>query len=392
MKNATVLYGATELGTSEFSADLLWATGFKVPDPVEYIQIDGKKILIVSPLEVERVQKEARVDEVVLSSTVRGEKNGANGEPSFLISYLKNARVAHVTIPESMRWSIAAHLHKHFEVSAVARPFGKERSIKQQDELKEIDGAQRAVERAVGKGIEFLREADIRGNELFHLTIDHAVTSADLRAVIDSDLYAQGYLGVDSIVACGVQAVDPHCRGNGLLRPYQPIVLDIFPRSLTSLYFADQTRTVFKGEPNLAYKKMYSAVLEAQETSMALIKPGAQSDDVMQCARAVLEKHGFPTSLTHRPVYGFIHGLGHGVGLEIHEPPSIGRSGDILEEGMVVTVEPGLYYSKEMPLDSTQGGGDIQVGGIRIEDMVVVTRDGNRNLTRFLKNLGEMII
>lgn len=383
MKNTLILYGATELGASEFSADLLWATGLKVPDPIEYIQIDEKKILIVSPLEVERAEKEARVDEVVLRSDLRGEQN-IGSDQSPLVAYLKKEKVTHVTISESMRWSIAAHLHKHFEVSAVARPFGKERSIKLEDELKEIEGAQRAVERAVERGVAFLRETDIRGDELFHPTIDHAVTSADLRAVIDSDLYAQGYLGVDSIVACGVQAADPHCRGEGLLRSYQPIVLDIFPRSLTSLYFADQTRTVFKGEPNLAYKKMYSAVLEAQETSMALIKPGAHSDDVMQCARAVLEKYGFPTSLTQRPVYGFIHGLGHGVGLEIHEPPSISRSGDILEEGMVVTVEPGLYYSKEI--------GDTPIGGIRIEDMVVVTRDGIRNLTRFPKQLDTMIL
>lgn len=383
MKSALVLYGATELGATEFSADLLWTTGFKVPDPVEYIQIDEKKILIVSSLEVERAQKEARVDEVILRSDLRGEQN-LGGDQSPLVAYLKKAGITQVTIPESMRYSVAAHLHKHFEVSTVSRPCGKERSIKQQDELKEIEAAQRAVERAVGKGIEFLREADIRGDELFHGSVDHAVTSADLRAVIDGDLYAHGYLGVDSIVACGVQAADPHCRGEGLLRPYQPIVLDIFPRSLSSLYFADQTRTVFKGGPNLAYKKMYAAVLEAQEASIELIKPGVRSDDVMQCARNILEKHGFPTSLTTRPVYGFIHGLGHGVGLEIHEPPSIGRSGDILEEGMVVTVEPGLYYSKEIP--------DILIGGIRIEDMVVITRDGIRNLTRFPKSYDYTVL
>ncbi|MBI4268240.1 aminopeptidase P family protein [Candidatus Uhrbacteria bacterium] len=380
MKNALVLYGATDLGASEFSADVLWATGFKVPDPVLYIQIEGRKILMVSPLEVERADKEARVDEVILQSSYRTESNAE----SPLISFLKKQGVTHVTIPESMRYSIAAHLHKHFEVSAVRAPFGKERSIKRANELKEIESAQRAVERAVGKGIAFLREAEIRGEEIWHASVDHAMMSADLRRVIDGDLYDQGYLGIDSIVVCGVQAADPHCRGAGLLRPYQPIVLDIFPRSLTSLYFADQTRTVFKGEPSDAHKKMYAAVLDAQEKSLTLIKPGVQSDTVMQCARDILDAHGFKTSLTERPVYGFIHGLGHGVGIEIHESPSIGRSGDILEEGMVVTVEPGLYYSVERP--------GIPVGGIRIEDMVVVTKDGCRNFTTFAKHLEDSIV
>ncbi|MEK7619591.1 MAG: Xaa-Pro peptidase family protein [Patescibacteria group bacterium] len=379
MKHALVLYGATDLGASEFSADILWATKFKVPDPVLFIQIEQKKVLLVSALEVERAHKEARVDEVILLTAYRGENH-----ESPLISFLKNEGVTHVTTPESMRWSIAQHLHKHFEVSAVRNPFGKERSIKREDELSEIEAAQRAVERAVEKGRQFLKEAEVRGAEIFHPTLPDPVTSHDVRKVIDHDLYDQGYLGIDSIVACGASAADPHCRGEGLLRPHQPIVLDIFPRSLESLYFADQTRTVFKGEPDMMFQKMYAAVLDAQEQSLSLIVPGAKSDTVMQRAQEVLKKHGFPTSVTERPVYGFIHGLGHGVGIEIHELPSIGRSGDILEEGMVVTVEPGLYYSKERS--------GIPVGGIRIEDMVVVTHTGHRNLTRFAKQLSDMIV
>lgn len=380
MKNALVLSGATDLGASEFSADILWATGFKVPDPILFVQIGGRKIIFVSPLEVERAQKEAKVDEVVLLQSLRGQ---ADGE-SPLIAFLKKEGVTHVTIPESLRYSIAAQLHTHFEVSVVRAPFGKERSIKRDDEISEIEAAQAAVERAVEKGIGFLRAAEIRDDEIFHSSVDHALTSDDLRRIIDGNLYEQGYLGIDSIVACGGSAADPHCRGTGLLRPHQPIVLDIFPRSLTALYFADQTRTVFKGEPSGAHKKMYAAVLEAQEQSMELIAPGVQSDTVMQKAKDVLESHGYPTSLSDRPVYGFIHGLGHGVGLEIHEAPSIGRSGDILEAGMVVTVEPGLYYSKERA--------GIPACGIRIEDMVVVTNDSVRNLTQFPKKIEEMIV
>ncbi|MBI4239706.1 aminopeptidase P family protein [Candidatus Uhrbacteria bacterium] len=385
MKQALVLYGATDLGASEFSADILWATEFKVPDPVLFVQIEGRKVLFASPLEVERARKEANVDEVLLYSVIRGEQEKQEHQ---LVSYLKMEGVTHVTIPESLRYSLASLLSNHFEISAVRSPFGKERSVKREDELQEIEGAQRAVERAVAKGIQLVRESEIRGDELWHASYDHPLTSNDLRSCIDGDLYIKGYLGIDSIVACGAQAADPHCRGEGLLRPYQPIVLDIFPRSLTSLYFADQTRTVFKGEPSAMVKKMYMAVLDAQEQACMLIRDGAPTNDVMQCAVNILEKNSFPTSLTEGAVYGFIHGLGHGVGLEIHEAPSVGRSGEIFQEGMVVTVEPGLYYGKEIVAEI----GTIPIGGIRIEDMVVVTKDGCRNLTQFPKSFEEMVL
>ena len=380
MKQALVLYGATDLGASEFSADILWATGFKVPDPILFVQIEGRKILFASPLEVERAQKEARVDEVLLLSALRGEEH----QDHPLITYLRQQGVTQVTIADSLRYSLAVLFSKHFELSAIPAPFGAERSIKRPDELQEVTKAQRALERAVAKGVQILRESEIRGDELWHTLYDHALTSDGIRIAIDSDLYAQGYLGVDSIVACGVHAADPHCQGQGPLRPYEPIVLDIFPRSLTTLYFADQTRTVFKGEPSAMLKKMYAAVLEAQEKAISMIKAGMQSQDVMRAANDTLEERGFPTSLTERPVYGFIHGLGHGVGLEIHEAPRIGRSGEILQEGMVVTVEPGLYYSRQH--------GDIPVAGIRIEDMVVVTKEGCINLTQFSKKLEDMIV
>ena len=179
-----------------------------------------------------------------------------------------------------------------------------------------------------------------------------------------------------TIVAGGVQATDPHEEGHGPLRSGEAIILDIFPVDKASRYYADMTRTVIKGEPNEELQKMYDAVLESQEAALGMIRAGVNGKDIHQKVSDVLHERGYKT-LVHdqeegTPLRtGFFHGTGHGVGLEIHEAPRISLSDDELRLGDVVTVEPGLY--------------DPQVGGVRIEDLVVVTEDGCRNLTDFPK-------
>ena len=154
---------------------------------------------------------------------------------------------------------------------------------------------------------------------------------------------------------------------------HQPIVIDIFPRSGRTRYFADITRTVVKGQASLRVRQMHEAVLQAQARAVALIRGGADGAAIHQEVTAVFEHLGFPTGETNGRMHGFFHGTGHGLGLEIHEPPRIGKRGALLERGNVVTVEPGLYYPGE--------------GGVRIEDVVVVTDTGCRNLTRYQKLL-----
>ncbi|MEE9220392.1 MAG: M24 family metallopeptidase, partial [candidate division NC10 bacterium] len=154
---------------------------------------------------------------------------------------------------------------------------------------------------------------------------------------------------------------------------HRPIVIDIFPRSSGTRYFADITRTVVKGRASLRVKQMYEAVLEAQAQAVALIRHEADGAAIHQEVTAVFERLGFHTAEADGRMQGFFHGTGHGLGLEIHEAPRIGKRGAVLRAGNVVTVEPGLYYSGE--------------GGVRIEDVVVVTETGCRNLTQFQKVL-----
>ena len=384
MKQAILIYGATAMGTPEFSADLLWRTGgYSVPDPVIFCEIDGKKTLLLSSLEIERGEREAKVDEVV--SIEKYVEEAKRSSLPISVLFLKERGIEEVIVPGIIRFSLGKVLSDHFTVTIKSPPFYPERAIKTDKEIGQIEGAQRAVEKAVDEGIRFLKECIVNNDLLFHSEFpDAPITSHHVRKIIDDALYLRGYLGVESIVACGREATDPHCKGYGNIKPKEPIVLDIFPRSLDSLYFADQTRTVFKGEPSDKLKRMYNTVLEAQEMAICEVKSGAQGKDIDQKVRDFFDKSGYPTNIAKRPVSGFIHSLGHGVGIEIHEEPSLSQRDSVLETGNIVTVEPGLYYPEET---ST-----IPMGGIRIEDMILVTENGNRNLTQFPKSLDEMII
>ena len=149
--------------------------------------------------------------------------------------------------------------------------------------------------------------------------------------------------------------------------------MDIFPRSEKTLYYADFTRTVVRGKASPRLKKMYAAVKEGQEIAFKMIRHGMTSKKVHETIRARFTQLGFKTGVRDGRMQGFFHSTGHGLGLDIHEPPRIGPGDDILKVGQVVTVEPGLYYKG--------------VGGVRLEDVVVVTKTGCRNLTKFSRFL-----
>ena len=170
-------------------------------------------------------------------------------------------------------------------------------------------------------------------------------------------------IAVDTICAGGLQGAQPHNTGSGVLLADYPVVLDIFPRSATTGYWGDLTRTVVKGTPSDFMRRAYDAVLEAREFAKSCIRIGAIPSEIHKCAENILFKHGFSTGCDEKGDYGFFHGLGHGVGLDIHEGPRISpRNSEPLKAGVVVTDEPGLYYPDQ--------------GGIRLEDMVYLNDEG----------------
>ncbi|HXF09558.1 MAG TPA: Xaa-Pro peptidase family protein, partial [Desulfuromonadaceae bacterium] len=183
-----------------------------------------------------------------------------------------------------------------------------------------------------------------------------------------------GGLAAHTIVAGGKQACDPHEGGYGPLRANELIILDIFPRSQKTGYFGDITRTVVRGRAGEAQRKLYATVWQGQKIAFNKMRAGTPTSDIHNAVHDYFVRQGYKTGRRNGRMEGFFHGTGHGLGLEIHEAPRVGStSTGKLKAGQVVTVEPGLYYP--------------EIGGVRLEDVALVTGNGPRNLTRFEKVL-----
>ncbi len=207
------------------------------------------------------------------------------------------------------------------------------------------------------------------------------LTSERVRTEIDVAMIRLGGIGAHTIVAGGEQACDPHERGSGTLHAHKAIILDVFPRDERSGYYGDMTRTVVRGKAGEALQQQFEAVRDAQRAALRTIRAGVDGRTVHRAVQQVFETRGFhtgtapvhPKSKNRNPPsarqQGFFHGTGHGLGLQVHEAPRMGAVPCRLRAGHVVTVEPGLYYHG--------------VGGIRIEDVVLVTTGGCRVLSRF---------
>lgn len=375
-ENALLLVAA-----SVANADMYHAIGFLFGDPVIYLRHHGHETLICSNFERAEAEAHGRVAEVRSFADLDYHQL-LTQVPKRYIAYAEMVRLllaAHsieqVTVTSDLPLHIADHLRAH-GIAVVCDPEALlvERITKRPDELVALEIAQQANERAMRAAIELIAASDVHDGVL---TLDGGpLTSEALRTAIEFSFLRDDCEAPDgTIAACGRDSAAPHNRGSGPLRPHQPIVLDLFPRHKTRRYYADMTRTVSKGAPAPGIQRMYDVTLEAQELALSMIGPGVHGREVYEAVCRHFEAAGYATSLRDGsyPATGFIHGLGHGLGLDIHERPSLGAVDEILQEGYVVTVEPGLY--------------DPSVGGVRIEDVVVVTADGCRNLTNFEKRL-----
>jgi Xaa-Pro aminopeptidase len=372
------------IGAPQHDAAAYHLSGFLAPDPVICLRAAGKRYLAVSALEYGRAEKEAPVDELIsfdeleLIKLAQELKSGARAFAAATAKLLQKvgADGSPVTVPPHFGVAYADELRaRGFKIEPNGRLFADLRRVKTQEEISHIEEAQRATEEACAHAVEVLGEAGISDDGALRWR-GETLTSELLRSEIDIELLKRGCAAEDTITAGGPQAADPHERGSGPLRAGEAIILDIFPRDQKSRYHADMSRTFVKGEPSDELVKMYDAVLEAQETALSMIRAGVNGREVHDKVSDILHERGYKTSRhdqkPNEPLTeGFFHGTGHGVGLEVHEAPRISTTDEELKAGDVVTVEPGLY----------QPG----VGGVRIEDLVVVTEDGCRNLTSFPK-------
>jgi len=358
---------------SHSNPDMYYATRFLAADAFTYLHAGGD-ILLVSSMEKGRAEKESGINDVRSSSDyglmdeLKLHKDGGIAYCKVFARLLKEQGCSTIAVPRDFPLFFGECLKAEgFNITSVKSPIARLRENKTKSEIRAITSVQRTNEQAVGQAIEIISRAQVSDDKLIHN--DVPLTAEAVRASIHHTLLDHSCEADDTIVACGPGSADPHWQGSGVLKAHQPIVLDVFPRHMVSRYYCDMSRTVVKGEPDPRIVEMHSAVVEAQETAFRLIRPGANGSDVHQAVCDTLAEAGFKVGNDE----GFIHSTGHGVGLEIHEKPGLGLQDAVLEVGNVMTVEPGLYYK--------------DVGGVRVEDMVVVTDGGCKNLTILDKNL-----
>jgi Xaa-Pro aminopeptidase len=362
------------VAASERDANLYYATRFLAPDSFVFIQTATQKILLMSDLELDRAKQQSTVD-VVLSASVYTKKLKDQGvtEPKaadVIKTVLDEFGVTDLIVPTNFGVELADALRERgFRMSTQTEPFYPERAIKSPDEVQYVLHTMQATEEAIGHAVEVIKAADIHHGQLYYE--GQPLTSEFIKKLINVKLMENDCIAQHTIVACGDDACDPHNEGSGPFRAHEPIVMDVFPKSSKTGYYADITRTVVKGKPSDALRRVYDTVLEGQELGLQMVKAGTSGKAIHSAIQDLFEQAGYQTGVINERVQGFFHGTGHGVGLEIHEPPRISRVDDILQPGHVVTVEPGLYY--------------LGVGGVRIEDTVLVTSDGHENLTTFPK-------
>ena len=256
------------------------------------------------------------------------------------------------------------------DVAVSEKPMFPERDIKSKYELKEISKANNIASSGYERIENILRESKISGRKL--MWRGNILTSEILRYEIEKIALSKGADALYTIVAGGNQACNPHEVGHGAIFANSLIVVDIFPRLRSSGYFGDMTRTFLKGEPNSAQERLVSAVLKAQKLALSKVREGVDGAKIHNEVDDFFVDCGYFTEFKKGEWGGFFHSTGHGLGLDIHEKVSISPRSCILKSGNVVTVEPGLYYRG--------------IGGCRIEDTVVVEKNGARKLSKFHYN------
>ena len=363
---------------SEHDANMLYAVRMFVPDPFIYLRLDGKCHVLMSDLEIDRARTQAPHCRVLsLSQCQKTLKRDGVKKPTMahVIRFvLQRKRVKKLTVPYNFPTGLARELGKlRVKVRVKPGPFFPDRALKSAEEVKKISAALMMAEVGLAEGIQALKNAKVgRKRRLMYHNVP--LTSEKLRAIIDTAILQAGGLASNTIVAGGRQGCDPHERGHGQLRSNEPIIIDVFPRSQKTGYFGDITRTVVKGRASEGLRRAYHTVARGQEVALENMRDRAGGRDVHEKVQEFFNKEGFKTGKLDGRMQGFFHGTGHGVGMEIHEAPRMGpNSTDTLRKGHVITIEPGLYY--------------LELGGVRLEDMALLTRNGPRNLTKFEKVL-----
>jgi len=364
------------------NANMYYLTKFLAPDPFIFLKkVNGNPIIVVNQMEYPRAQKQSIVKDVrsyvdyKYLEIVKTAKEPHLGTMKFIANVARKELGAQtrIYVPYDFPAMIADILKEEgLTIQPMFNVIEKARETKDADEIDEIKTVQAVTEEVTAEAINLIANADVGANGTLIIKKE-PLTVGKVKTFFGSRFSGHGCsMEEDIVVACGPGGSDPHYSGlpQDELKANQPIVFDIYPRSIQKRYWTDMTRTIVKGKASDKIKKMFTAVIEAKNASIDAIRAGALGSDVYNICCDVLEKAGYETSRGGKQITrGMTHGLGHGVGLDTHEDPRLNEFYRFpLKEHNLVTIEPGLY--------------DPKLGGIRIEDIVEVTKAGCNNLMK----------
>ena len=355
------------VAASGHDADMLYATRFYADDPFIWWEDKNKTHVALSPLEIDRARPVAKVTQIHGLAEFLPPQPKDSSAAAIIAGIAAKYRIKSFLVPEQFPAGLLEKLRAGgVKITVSEQPFFPERVRKTKEEVAALTTALRVAETGLRRGIDVLKssKADKRG---FLQWAKAPLTSERLRAEMDSAVLHAGGVPANTIVAGGEQGCDPHERGHGPLRANETIVLDIFPRHARNHYYGDLTRTVVRGRASEALRKQYATVQEGKRWVMKQMREGANGTDLQKELIGRFKTAGYPTEQRNGRWVGMFHGVGHGLGLDLHESPRFAAGK--LFAGLSITVEPGLYYPG--------------VGGVRIEDVVIVGKTGVRNLTQF---------
>lgn len=357
-----------------------YLSGFRDSGSFVTLYADGDVRLLVPDLTYARARENGNADGVRRFSAfdygdLVAEHGRAKAGPLATAAFLSVSGIDSVSVPASFPTGTTDVLRDHgiTVITDYDDTVERLRAVKTDEEITYIEETQRATESAMAVVAEMLERATVEGDVL-HLE-GAVLTSERVRGAIESSLNDEGCEPTMCIVASGAEGALGHAVGTGPIEPGEPIIVDIAPRNEASGYVADMTRTFVKGEPGEKIREWYDVTREAYDVALDVIEPGVTGEAVNDAVCDVFEREGYQTLRTDESIEdGFIHPTGHGVGLDVHEQPKLSWGGGELRPGHVVAVEPGMYQ---------QG-----VGGVRLEDLVVVTETGYDDLTDHPRKLG----
>jgi len=368
------------------NANMYYLTKFLAPDPfIFFKKVDSVPVIVINQMEYPRAQKESIIKDVRsyvdynFMEVMKSAEEPRLGNMKFIATVAKKELDTNTRIYVPYNFPAMANdvlREDGLTIKPMFNVIEKARETKDVDEVDEIRAVQAVAEEVMAEAIDLIANAEADTKGTLFVKKDgkkETLTVGKVKSLFGHKFLDHGCVTEeDIIVACGPKGADPHYSGDPRdeLKANQPIILDVYPRSIQKRYWTDMTRTIVKGRAPEKVKKMFEAVLEAKNASMGALKAGALGSDAHNLCCDVLEKAGYETTRRGKQIKrGFIHGLGHGVGLDIHEGPTMNELYKFpLKEHSVVTVEPGLY--------------DPDVGGVRIEDIVEVKKGGYNNLTK----------